>query len=140
MVFQKHVFIAVSQVDVEVAIVIVIGNGHARVVMRGISRAHGNGHIDKDAVAVAAPEMVSSYTVGHVEVEVAVAIEVEPRRTRSNPNVRKWRARMGDVAKGREGHVGEEVLGLAGGLSGEAGPAQQQDTDISSSGAHHDSL
>jgi len=65
--------------------------------------------------------MVSSYTVGHVEVEVAVAIIVEPRRTRSNPDVRGGRARVSDVAQRREGHVGEEGLRLAG-LPGEAGP------------------
>jgi len=60
-------------------------------------------------------------------------------RTRSNPDVRGGRARVSDVAQRREGHVGEEGLRLAG-LPGEADPAQEQDTDISSSGAHHDSL
>ena len=107
--------------------------------MRGVGRAHGSGHIHEDAVAVVAPEVVRPYAVGHIQVEVAVAIVIEPRRTGANPEVREGRDCMGDVAQGRNGHVGEEGLGLAG-LSGEAGPPQQQDTDVSGSGAHHDSL
>ncbi len=91
--------------------------------MRGVSHAARSGHIDKVAAAIVAPEVVRPDAIGHVKVEVAVTIVVEPRRTRANANAREGPDQMGDVALGREGHVGENVLSLAN-LPGKAGPHQ----------------
>jgi hypothetical protein len=93
---------------------------------------------DENTATVVAPQMVPACTIGHVEVEIAVAIEVEPGRACSYPDVSVGPARVSDVAQGGQGRVSKKDLGLAG-VSGEAAPCQQEDTDISN-GAHKYSL
>src|SRR5204863_29918 len=69
LIFEEDVFVAVRQVEVEVAIVIEVGHRHARAVMRGVSHAYGSGYIDKDAVTIVTPEMIRPNAIGHIEVK-----------------------------------------------------------------------